>query len=147
MILVVLNLSVIDFLVQYRVESMMLRIAKPLNYIAVSPGVQQRSRMRSPECIPLTLEPKSDFYNHPVVVSDFQSLYPSIMIAYNYCFSTCLGRIEHFSKLRFVIFRIQFVPVEIEIFLCFCFHNIFFSDDNLFFFPTAKVRLNLAAPH
>ncbi|KAL3883653.1 hypothetical protein ACJMK2_029895 [Sinanodonta woodiana] len=77
---------------QYRVESMMLRIAKPLNFIPVSPSVHQRARMKSPECIALTLEPQSRFYPHPVVVLDFQSLYPSIMIAYNYCFSTCLGR-------------------------------------------------------
>ena len=27
---------------QYRVESMMLRIAKPMNYIAVSPSIEQR---------------------------------------------------------------------------------------------------------
>ena len=37
------------------------------------------------------LEPKSNFYYDPVMVLDFQSLYPSIMIAYNLCFSTCLG--------------------------------------------------------
>lgn len=30
------------FSFQYRVESMMLRIAKPMNYIAVSPSVEQR---------------------------------------------------------------------------------------------------------
>ncbi|KAK6169216.1 hypothetical protein SNE40_020308 [Patella caerulea] len=83
---------------QYRVESMMLRLAKPMNFIPVSPGVHQRARMRAPECIPLTLEPDSKFYTNPVVVLDFQSLYPSIMIAYNYCFSTCLGRLERLAK-------------------------------------------------
>ncbi len=80
---------------------MMLRIAKPLNYIPVSPSVQQRARMRAPECIPLTLEPESKFYSDPVVVLDFQSLYPSIMIAYNYCFSTCLGRMELLEKAKY----------------------------------------------
>ena len=77
---------------------MMLRIAKPMNYAAASPGVQQRARQRAPECIPLTLEPESRFYTDPVVVLDFQSLYPSIMIAYNYCYSTCLGRISHLER-------------------------------------------------
>ncbi|KAL8581748.1 hypothetical protein ACOMHN_043166 [Nucella lapillus] len=82
---------------QYRVESMMLRLAKPLNFIPVSPSVQQRARQKAAECIPLTLEPKSRVYTEPMVVLDFQSLYPSIMIAYNYCFSTCLGRLEQLA--------------------------------------------------
>ena len=76
----------------------MLRVAKPLNYIPVSPSVHQRARMKAPECIPLTLEPRSRFYTDPVVVLDFQSLYPSIMIAYNYCFSTCMGRVDWLAK-------------------------------------------------
>ena len=37
---------------QYRVESMMLRLAKPANYIAVSPSVQQRARC---VCVSLTM--------------------------------------------------------------------------------------------
>ncbi|KAM4529024.1 DNA polymerase zeta catalytic subunit [Fundulus diaphanus] len=79
---------------QYRVESMMLRVAKPLNYIPVTPSVQQRAQQRAPQCIPLVMEPESRFYSNSVVVLDFQSLYPSIIIAYNYCFSTCLGHVD-----------------------------------------------------
>ena len=43
------------------------------------------------------MEPASAFYSSPLVVLDFQSLYPSIMIAYNYCYSTCLGRVTGFK--------------------------------------------------
>ena len=47
--------------------------------------------------MPLIMEPLSAFYNSPLVVLDFQSLYPSVMIAYNYCYSTCLGRVAPFK--------------------------------------------------
>ncbi|KAL2730715.1 DNA polymerase zeta catalytic subunit isoform X5 [Vespula squamosa] len=83
---------------QFRVESMMLRLAKPLNFVTVSPSIQQRAKMRAPAALPLIMEPESKFYIDPMIVLDFQSLYPSIIIAYNYCFSTCLGRIEHLGK-------------------------------------------------
>lgn len=45
------------------------------------------------ECLPLVMEPESGFYADPVVVLDFQSLYPSMIIAYNLCFCTCLGNV------------------------------------------------------
>ncbi|XP_018398536.1 PREDICTED: DNA polymerase zeta catalytic subunit [Cyphomyrmex costatus] len=83
---------------QFRVESMMLRLAKPMNYIPISPSIHQRAKMRAPECLPLIMEPESKFYTDPLIVLDFQSLYPSMIIAYNYCFSTCLGRIEHIGQ-------------------------------------------------
>uniref|UniRef100_A0A4W5MVD9 DNA polymerase zeta catalytic subunit n=1 Tax=Hucho hucho TaxID=62062 RepID=A0A4W5MVD9_9TELE len=79
---------------QYRVESMMLRVAKPMNYIPVTPSIQQRAQQRAPQCIPLVMEPESRFYSNSVVVLDFQSLYPSIVIAYNFCYSTCLGHVD-----------------------------------------------------
>jgi len=83
---------------QFRVESMMLRIARKLNYVALSANQKQKTQMRAPECIPLTLEPESKFYTDPVAVLDFQSLYPSVIIAFNICFTTCLGRIESIGK-------------------------------------------------
>uniref|UniRef100_A0A2N9I954 DNA polymerase n=1 Tax=Fagus sylvatica TaxID=28930 RepID=A0A2N9I954_FAGSY len=78
---------------QYRVESMLLRLAHTQNYLAISPGSQQVASQPAMECLPLVMEPESGFYADPVVVLDFQSLYPSMIIAYNLCFSTCLGNV------------------------------------------------------
>ncbi|GKV20699.1 hypothetical protein SLEP1_g30785 [Rubroshorea leprosula] len=78
---------------QYRVESMFLRLAHTQNYLAISPGKQQVASQPAMECLPLVMEPESGFYADPVVVLDFQSLYPSMIIAYNLCFCTCLGQI------------------------------------------------------
>jgi DNA polymerase zeta len=78
---------------QFKVESLMFRIAKPENFILVSPSRKQVGGQNALECLPLVMEPQSAFYNSPLLVLDFQSLYPSVMIAYNYCYSTFLGRI------------------------------------------------------
>ncbi|ANM57914.1 recovery protein 3 [Arabidopsis thaliana] len=80
---------------QYRVESMLLRLAHTQNYLAISPGNQQVASQPAMECVPLVMEPESAFYDDPVIVLDFQSLYPSMIIAYNLCFSTCLGKLAH----------------------------------------------------
>lgn len=77
---------------------MMIRLAKCSNYVTVTPDNKQRLHMHAPECIPLTLEPMSTIYFTPVAVLDFQSLYPSIIMAYNICYSTCLGRIDQLDK-------------------------------------------------
>ncbi|KJE92975.1 DNA polymerase zeta catalytic subunit [Capsaspora owczarzaki ATCC 30864] len=98
---------------QFRVESMMLRLAKPMNFIPISPSKQQVAQMRAPECVPLILEPESRFYTSPVLVLDFQSLYPSVMIAYNICYSTCLGRMSRGLERAFGISTLQ-VPKSLS---------------------------------
>ncbi|CAA6669075.1 unnamed protein product [Spirodela intermedia] len=78
---------------QFRVESMLLRLLHSQNYLAISPGYQQVASQPAMECLPLVMEPESGFYTDPVIVLDFQSLYPSMVIAYNLCYSTCLGKV------------------------------------------------------
>ncbi|WVR05162.1 hypothetical protein IAU60_002174 [Kwoniella sp. DSM 27419] len=82
---------------QFKVESFMFRIAKPESFVLVSPSKEQVGLQNAPFAVPLIAEPESKYYNHPILVLDFQSLYPSVMIAYNICFSTCLGRVEKFK--------------------------------------------------
>ncbi|PPQ64274.1 hypothetical protein CVT24_008412 [Panaeolus cyanescens] len=89
--------SVISRGSQFKVESFLFRIGKPENFIMISPSRNDVGRQNAAECMPLIMEPTSAFYTSPMVVLDFQSLYPSIMIAYNYCYSTCLGRIHDFK--------------------------------------------------
>ncbi|GAC92644.1 hypothetical protein PHSY_000198 [Pseudozyma hubeiensis SY62] len=89
--------SVISRGSQFKVESIMLRIAKPENFVLISPSRAQVGKQNAAECLPLIMEPQSAFYKGPLIVLDFQSLYPSIMIAYNLCYSTCLGRVSGFK--------------------------------------------------
>uniref|UniRef100_A0A914ZC71 DNA polymerase n=2 Tax=Parascaris univalens TaxID=6257 RepID=A0A914ZC71_PARUN len=83
---------------QFRVESMLLRLARRHRLTAPSVSPAQRTAMCAPEVLPLNMEPESGYYRDPVIVLDFQSLYPSIVIAYNYCFSTCLGKVSHMDN-------------------------------------------------
>ncbi|EAQ89973.1 hypothetical protein CHGG_06592 [Chaetomium globosum CBS 148.51] len=93
---------------QFKVESIMFRIAKPENFLLVSPNRKQVGSQNALECLPLVMEPQSAFYPSPLLVLDFQSLYPSVMIAYNYCYSTCLGRVVSWrgtNKMGFTEYR------------------------------------------
>ncbi|KAI8223753.1 DNA polymerase zeta catalytic subunit [Colletotrichum sp. SAR 10_96] len=85
---------------QFKVESIMFRIAKPENFMLVSPSRKQVGGQNALECLPLVMEPQSAFYNSPLLVLDFQSLYPSVMIAYNLCYSTFLGRIVNWRGMN-----------------------------------------------
>ncbi|EFX04849.1 DNA polymerase zeta catalytic [Grosmannia clavigera kw1407] len=79
---------------QYKVESVMLRVAKPECFVLPSPSREQVGHQKAAEVAPLVLEPRSGFYSSPVIVLDFASLYPSLMIAYNLCYSTFLGSLD-----------------------------------------------------
>ncbi|GAV55008.1 hypothetical protein ZYGR_0AS03310 [Zygosaccharomyces rouxii] len=79
---------------QYKVESILFRLCKQDDFVLLSPSRKQVKNQRALECVPLVMEPESAFYKSPVVVLDFQSLYPSIMIAYNLCYSTMIGRVR-----------------------------------------------------
>ena len=83
---------------QFRVESMMLRLAHTRGYIGVSPSKEQVYAQPAMEIQPLILEPESKLYTSPVLVLDFQSLYPSMVIAHNLCFSTMLGKCTRRSQ-------------------------------------------------
>ncbi|PKS09344.1 hypothetical protein jhhlp_003958 [Lomentospora prolificans] len=101
---------------QFKVESIMFRIAKPENYLFVSPSRKQVGSQNALECLPLVMEPQSAFYNSPLLVLDFQSLYPSVMIAYNYCYSTFLGRIVNWrgtNKMGFTNYHRQHGLLEL----------------------------------
>jgi DNA polymerase zeta len=74
---------------------MTLRLAHSQNYVAVAPSPEQVARQPAMEAIPLVMEPRSAMYPDPVCVLDFQSLYPSMIIAYNLCYSTCVGKPAH----------------------------------------------------
>lgn len=79
---------------QYRVEAALLLKSRALNYLLISPSRQKVANQAPMEVIPLVMEPKSQFYHDPVLVLDFQSLYPSMMITHNLCYSTCMGKLR-----------------------------------------------------
>ena len=57
---------------QYRVESMMARLAHTQNYLLVHSGREQVARQPAMEALPLVMEPRSRLYTDPLVVLDFQ---------------------------------------------------------------------------
>ncbi|KAJ7615302.1 hypothetical protein DFH06DRAFT_1062847 [Mycena polygramma] len=100
---------------QFKVESFMFRIAKPESFVLLSPSKHDVGRQNAAEAMPLIMEPLSTFYADPVVVLDFQSLYPSVMIAYNYCYSTFLGRIHEFQgRQKFGVTNLDLRPGLVE---------------------------------
>jgi hypothetical protein len=86
--------SVISRGSQFKVEAVMLRVAHKKGFLAIAPSKRSVANQAAMAVIPLVMEPQSNFYVDPVVVVDFQSLYPSLIIAYNLCFSTILCQLQ-----------------------------------------------------
>ncbi|KRX00969.1 Ribonuclease H-like domain [Pseudocohnilembus persalinus] len=83
---------------QFRIESVLMRITKKCDFLLMSGSKIQVSHQKPLQSMPLVLEPPKLFYVDPVLILDFQSLYPSIMISHNICYSTCLGHIDDIFK-------------------------------------------------
>ena len=66
-------------------------------YFFYSPGVNDTNNQEALECQALNLEPQSGIQADPVVVCDFTALYPSLVIAYNLCYSTIAGKLDYHS--------------------------------------------------
>jgi DNA polymerase zeta len=70
------------------------------HYFFFSSSSEDANKQEALEVQALTLEPQSGHYTDPVVVCDFTALYPSLVIAYNLCYSTCAGKLEYHSTRR-----------------------------------------------
>lgn len=83
---------------QYRVEAILTNAAHSENYLLRTPCEAEVRSMRAAQGLPLTLEPISGYYTDPIVVLDFQSLYPSLIIAHNLCYSTVIGSVNEIKN-------------------------------------------------
>lgn len=76
---------------QLRVESLLMRVAHAGGFRLLSASQEQVRAQPALECLPLVMEPSSGFYWDPVLVLDFKGMYPSLIVAHNLSFDTCLG--------------------------------------------------------
>lgn len=70
---------------QVKVFSQILRVARKKNLIIPSKTSSSKQAQFEGATV---IEPKRGFYKNPIATLDFASLYPSIMIAHNLCFTT-----------------------------------------------------------
>ncbi|KAJ1352810.1 hypothetical protein KIN20_009233 [Parelaphostrongylus tenuis] len=77
---------------QIKILSMMLRKAKTDNFFL--PVIEVQGGESEGYEGATVIEPMRGFYNEPIATLDFASLYPSIMIAHNLCYTTLLKKPE-----------------------------------------------------
>jgi len=83
---------------QIKVVSQLLRKAKEQHFVIPSSGGRggQDEQFEGATVI----EPSKGYYKQPIVTLDFSSLYPSIMMAHNLCYTTLVSGQQ---KLKYVI--------------------------------------------
>lgn len=72
---------------QIKVVSQLLRKAKTKNYFMPTHTSQAGDEQYEGATV---IEPKRGYYADPITTLDFASLYPSIMMAHNLCYTTLL---------------------------------------------------------
>ncbi|CAI4231555.1 unnamed protein product [Auanema sp. JU1783] len=77
---------------QIKILSMMLRQCKSLNFFL--PVIESVGNDGEGYEGATVIEPIRGFYNEPIATLDFASLYPSIMIAHNLCYTTLISKPE-----------------------------------------------------
>ncbi|KAJ1459613.1 hypothetical protein M885DRAFT_459448 [Pelagophyceae sp. CCMP2097] len=104
---------------QHRVEAVLLRVARPRTrnplrarleayegapnaaedgavwYAVSSPSAAQVAQQSALEVIAMTLEPESGLYSEPVGCLDYQSLYPSVIVAHNLCYTSLVCKLRN----------------------------------------------------
>ncbi|CDF77608.1 DNA polymerase zeta catalytic subunit [Chondrus crispus] len=102
---------------QFRVESMLGRVSRTSDYLLLAAPREGVFQQPAVEALPLVMEPQSALYVDPVIVLDFQSLYPSVIIGHNLCYSTMLGnvnRVMTWSECRRIGVIPKYVPPALD---------------------------------
>ena len=82
---------------RFNMEKERVRTLENRQYFFFSPSQEDVKKQEALEVQALTLEPQSGHFTDPVVVCDFTALYPSLIIAYNLCYSTVAGKLDYHS--------------------------------------------------
>ena len=107
----VTGVSIQDLIVrgqQYKVMSGIYRKAKDMSYVIPvydSTTADDKKQYKGA----LVIEPKKGFYEDPIVTLDFNSLYPSIIMAHNLCYTTLLtdNDIEKYNLVKDVDYEVK----------------------------------------
>jgi DNA polymerase delta subunit 1 len=77
---------------QIKVISQLLRKAKESGFLMPTPPPTEKKSSNESYEGATVIEPKAGYYDEPIATLDFASLYPSIMIAHNLCYSTLIKK-------------------------------------------------------